>query len=276
MAVGGEDEMTFGFCRVVILSTALAGAALAVGPARSAEPLPGETFRDCEQCDEMVVVPAGSFVMGATAKPSQSPPHKVTLAHDFAIGRREVTGAEWGRCVAAAGCSYAAPDLDADGGQHAVTNLSWSDAKEYVAWMSKQTGKTYRLPTEAEWEYSARAGTATPYWWGKEAGAGHANCAECGKKSTGVVSVGSFRPNGFGLYDTSGNAAEWVEDCWNPSFAGAPANGAAWTTGDCSLRVLRGGSFLDKAAAATSAARFRYDYDVRFTANGFRVARDIK
>jgi formylglycine-generating enzyme required for sulfatase activity len=258
-----------------VLTFALASLGSAAGVALGAEHLPGETFRDCDACDEMVVVPAGTFLMGSTAKPSQSPPHKVALPRDFAIGRREVSSADWSRCVAASGCSYAPADLSA-AGERAMTNVSWSDAKEYVAWMSKLTGKPYRLPSEAEWEYAARAGTTTPYWWGKEAGAGHANCADCGAKSAVAVAVGSFRPNGFGLYDTAGNAAEWVEDCWNPSFANAPANGAAWTTGDCSLRVLRGGSFLDKAAAVTSAARFRYDYDVRYVANGFRVARDFK
>ena len=272
MAVGNESEMKLGFW---VLASVLASLALPAAAARSAEHLPGETFRDCEACDEMVVVPAGAFLMGSTAKPSQSPPHKVMIPHDFAIARREVSSADWGRCVAASACSYAPPGLSA-AGERAITNVSWSDAKEYIAWISKLTGKTYRLPTEAEWEYSARAGTATAYWWGKEAGAGHANCADCGAKSASVMAVGSFRPNGFGLYDTAGNAAEWVEDCWNPSFAGAPATGAAWTTGDCSLRVLRGGSFLDKATAVASAARFRYDYDVRYEANGFRIARDFK
>jgi formylglycine-generating enzyme required for sulfatase activity len=254
---------------------ALAGAWLAVAGARAATHLPGDTFRDCDGCDELVVVPAGDFVMGSTAKATQAPPHKVTLAEDFAIGRREVTFAEWDRCVAGGGCAYAAPDQGWGRGDRPAINLSWTDAKDYIAWISKETSQKYRLPSEAEWEYAARGGTATAYGWGKDVGAGHANCADCGDKTMKTVPVGSFRPNGFGLYDISGNAAEWVEDCWNPSFAGAPANGAAWTSGDCSLRVLRGGSFLDKAPAITSAARFRYDFDVRYYANGFRVARDL-
>jgi formylglycine-generating enzyme required for sulfatase activity len=245
--------------------------------AQAAERLPGETFRDCDTCDELVVVPAGEFTMGSNAKASQSPPHKVTLPKDFAIGRREVSFAEWDRCVAAGGCDYSPADQGWGRGDRPAINLSWSDAKEYVAWISKETGQIYRLPTEAEWEYAARAGTTTTsYWWGKEVGAGRAKCADCGDKTVGVVPTGSFRPNGYGLYDTSGNAAEWVEDCWNPSFVGAPANGSAWTKGDCSMRVLRGGSFLDKAAGVTSAARFRYDFDVRYYANGFRVARDLR
>ena len=110
-------------------------------------------------------------------------------------------------------------------GDRPVINLSWTDAKQYIAWLSKESGQTYRLPSEAEWEYAARAGTTTPFWWGKDAGEGHARCADCGDKTPRTAPVGSFRPNGFGLYDTSGNAAEWVEDCWNPSYAGAPSNG---------------------------------------------------
>lgn len=251
------------------------GAWLVCTGAVAAERLPGETFKDCDGCGELVVVPAGDFVMGSTQKPSESPPHKVTIRNAFAIGRREVTFAEWDRCVAAGGCGYSPSDQGWGRGDRPAINLSWADAKQYVAWISKQTGKTYRLPTEAEWEYSARAGTTTPYWWGKEAGEGHARCADCGEKATGTSPVASFRPNGFGLYDTSGNVAEWVEDCWNPSYRGAPGDGGAWTTGDCNLRVLRGGSFLDKAAGVTTAARFRYDNDVRYYANGFRLARDL-
>jgi formylglycine-generating enzyme required for sulfatase activity len=267
--------MTSVAIRNLAFALALAGASLAAG-AQAADRLPGEVFRDCDACDEMVVVPAGDFVMGSTLKASESPPHKVTLRKAFAIGRREVTFAEWDRCVAAKACAYSPSDQGWGRGDRPAINLSFDDAKQYLAWMSKQTGHSYRLPTEAEWEYAARAGTTTRFWWGKEAGKGHAQCADCGAKSPGTAPAGSFRPNGFGLYDTSGNVAEWVEDCWSPSFAGAPANGAAWTAGDCSLRVLRGGSFLDKSAGVGSAARFRYDYDVRYYANGFRVARDLK
>lgn len=269
--------MTPTYCRPGVLAAALAGAwlALAFPSAEAAVHLPGDTFRDCETCGEMVVVPAGDFVMGSTLKASQGPPHKVTMSKDFAIGRREVTFAEWDRCVAASGCAYSPSDQGWGRDNHPAINLSWSDAKEYVAWLSKLTGQNYRLPSEAEWEYAARGGASTLYWWGKEVGVGHAHCADCDEKSSGTAPVGTFRPNGFGLYDTAGNASEWVEDCWNATYAGAPANGAALASGDCALRVLRGGSFLDKAPGVTSAARFRYDYDVRYYANGFRVARDL-
>jgi formylglycine-generating enzyme required for sulfatase activity len=237
--------------------------------------LPGETFRDCTDCVELVVVPGGEFQMGSNAKPAEAPIHKVAIKKDFAIGRREVTFAEWDRCVATGGCKYNPPDPSWGRGNEPVTNVSWDDAKEFVAWLSKTTGKAYRLPSEAEWEYAARGGSTTPYPWGKEVGTGRAQCADCGGEIGKPTVVGSFRPNAFGLYDTSGNAAEWMEDCWNPSYKGAPSDGSAWTSGDCSLHVLRGGSFSDKAAALRSSARFRYDEDVRYYANGLRVARDV-
>jgi formylglycine-generating enzyme required for sulfatase activity len=262
---------------------AVAGAAFGLCVALSARAaesgetrLPGETFRDCPDCVELVVVPAGEFQMGSNAKPAEAPIHKVTIHKDFAIGRREVTFAEWDRCVAAGGCKYSPPNPAWGRGNEPVTNISWDDAKEFVAWLAKTTGKPYRLPTEAEWEYAARGGSTTPYSWGKDIGTGRAQCADCGVSETGKPAVvGSFRPNAFGLYDTSGNAAEWIEDCWNPSYRGAPSDGSAWTTGDCSLHVLRGGSFADKAVTLRSSARFRYDEDVRYYANGLRVARDV-
>ena len=246
----------------VALSAYAAGSSLAAGPVET-------RLRDCADCLELVVVPSGEFDMGSNAKPTEQPVHHVSIQRTFAIGRREVTFAEWDKCVAAGGCKFSPPDQGGRG-DRPVTNLSWDDVKEFTAWMSKTTGKSYRLPTEAEWEYAARAGSTTPYWRGNDVGTGNARCAECGGKP-----VGSFPPNAFGLYDMAGNAAEWVEDCWHPSYRGAPTDGSAWTSGDCSLRVLRGGSFADKATAVRTTARFRYDEDVRYYANGFRVARNV-
>lgn len=262
---------------------AVAALVLSFGAAGSAwaaesddQRLPGELFRDCSECPELVIVPSGEFDMGSIARPTEQPVHHVSIGKNFAIGRRDVTFAEWDRCVAQSGCKFNPPDQGWGRGNRPVTNVSWDDAKEFVAWLSKMTGRSYRLPTEAEWEYAARGGSTTPYWWGKDVGAGHAQCAECGGSENGkTVPSGSFRPNAFGLYDTAGNAAEWVEDCWNPTYRGAPIDGSAWTNGDCSLRVLRGGSFADKPLAVRSSARFRYDEDVRYYANGFRVARDL-
>ena len=265
-AAVGVAGAAFALCVVGTVCAAESGAAR----------LPGETFRDCPDCVELVVVPAGEFQMGSREKPAEAPIHKVAIKKDFAIGRREVTFAEWDKCVAAGGCKYSPPDPTWGRGDEPVTNVSWDDAKEFIGWLAKTTGKPYRLPTEAEWEYAARGGSTLPYWWGKVVGTGRAQCADCEvSDASKPVVVGSFRPNAFGLYDTSGNAAEWIEDCWNPSYRGAPNDGSAWMSGDCSLHVLRGGSFADKAAAVRSSARFRYDEDVRYYANGFRVARDV-
>jgi formylglycine-generating enzyme required for sulfatase activity len=138
-----------------------------------------------------------------------------------------------------------------------VIDVSWDDAKVFIAWLSQKTGKRYRLPSEAEWEYAARAGTTTSYWWGRSADRGRANCEDCGASPTRQTTPsGTFGPNGFGLFDVAGNAAEWVEDCWNDTYRGAPANGAAWTTGPCRQRVLRGGSFAGKASLHTLGRAF--------------------
>jgi formylglycine-generating enzyme required for sulfatase activity len=244
---------------------------------QSAIPEPGEVFRDCADCTEMVVVPPGDFDMGSRDMPFESPPHKVTIASSYAIARRETTFAEWDACIADGGCAYRPDDHGWGRGNQPVIDVSWQDAKAFVTWLGKKTGRKYRLPSEAEWEYAARAGTNSKFWWGKDTGKSNANCEGCGDVALRKTTpVGSFRPNGFGLYDTSGNAYEWVEDCWNDTYAKAPTNGFAWTSGQCSQRVLRGGSFANNSSAATSAARFRYDLDVRYYANGFRVVRDLQ
>ncbi len=264
--------------RIATRQVALAlGCALTISSAGADEArAPGDRFRDCPDCSELVVVPAGEFDMGSATKPSEQPVHRVRIKAPFAIGRKLVTFAEWDKCVSEGGCQIAPPGEGAGAGDLPVTNVRWDDAKQFATWMSKTTGKAYRLPTEAEWEYAARAGSTTPYWWGTNIGTDNAQCAECGdKQGAKLVSVGSFPPNAFGLYDMGGDAAEWVEDCWNPSYHGAPTDGSAWTSGDCSLRVLRGGSFADKATALRSSARFRYDHDVSYYANGFRLARDL-
>jgi formylglycine-generating enzyme required for sulfatase activity len=257
--------------------TASATAAEPAQTPQSGGNMPGETFRDCAECPQMIVIPAGEFEMGSNDTPREKPVHRVGIARPIAIGRREVTFAEWDQCVAAGACSYRPNDRGWGRANRPVIDVSWDDAKTYINWLSKKTGKQYRLPTEAEWEYAARAGTKSPFWWGRDTGKGLANCHDCGAPDGGskTAAAGSFRPNAFGLYDTAGNAAEWVEDCWNDSYRGAPKDGSAWTTGQCGLRVLRGGSFGNKADAVRSPARFRYDRDVRYFANGFRVARDL-
>ena len=234
----------------------------------------GFKFKDCDFCPPLVVVPGGEFQMGSSEHPHEKPAHKVRIPLPFAIGQYELTYAEWDRCVDAGACRYRPEHQGSP--SDAIGNLSWDDANAYLKWMSEQTGQIYRLPSEAEWEYAARAGIDKRFWWGDQAGSGKANCSDCGAGTKGQPSAaGSYKPNPFGLYDTAGNMAEWVQDCWNESYQGAPVDGSAWVKGNCGLRGLRGGSFGNKSTYIRSSARFRYDSDVRYEANGFRVLREL-
>ena len=233
-------------------------------------------IRDCPQCPEMVLIAAGAFEMGSTEMfDFEAPVHQVSIRKPFYIGRREVTFEEWDACIAEAGCKQRPDDRGLGRARRPAIDLDWDDAKGYTAWLSQKTGHTYRLPTESEWEYAARAGSTTTYPWGKTVDKDKANCIGCTtdplKKA---VDTGSFKPNAFGIYDMTGNAAEWVEDCWNDNYRGAPADGSAWTKPQCRERVLRGGSFNNDPRYLRSAARFKYDHDVRFYTNGFRVVRE--
>ena len=243
-------------------------------PEASAASPAGFKFKDCDFCPPLVVVPGGEFQMGSNEHPHEKPAHRVRISSPFAIGQYEVTYAEWDRCVDAGACR----DRPEHQGwpNEAIGNLSWDDANAYLKWMSEQTGQIYRLPSEAEWEYAARAGINKRYWWGDDAGSGKANCGDCGAGTNGRPSAaGSYKPNPFGLYDTAGNMAEWVQDCWNESYRGAPVDGSAWVKGNCGMRALRGGSFGSKSSSIRSSARFRYDSDVPYEANGFRVLREL-
>jgi formylglycine-generating enzyme required for sulfatase activity/class 3 adenylate cyclase len=235
-----------------------------------------EPFRDCANCPEMTAITPGSFEMGSNDVPYAKPLHRVVISKPFAIGRREVTFDEWDACVGDNACTYHPADRGWGRGDRPVIDVSWNDAKTFIAWLSQKAGQKYRLPTEAEWEYAARAGATTAYYWGRDALGGQANCENCaGPQSRRSLPVGSFPPNAFGLFDTAGNAAEWVEDCWNEGYRDAPRDGSAWVHGQCELRVLRGGSFASNSNAVRLAARFRYDRDVRFYTNGFRVVREL-
>jgi formylglycine-generating enzyme required for sulfatase activity len=230
-------------------------------------------FKDCDDCPTMVVVPAGEFMMGSeSGDPDEKPVHRVTISRPFAVGRFEVTFAEWDACVADRGCQRRPEDRGWGRDRRPVIDVSWDDAKAYVSWLSRRTGKTYRLLSEAEWEYAARGGSAT-----QVEGKGNANCAGCGGQwdSKQTAPVGSFRANGFGLHDMIGNVWEWTEDCWKDSYHGAPADGSAWTGGECSRRVLRGGSWLDNPGRARSAFRSYIDTSSRYYFIGFRVARTL-
>ena len=169
----------------------------------------------------------------------------MTFDRPFAIGKFELTFEEWGACFDDGGCERTPDDHKWGRGRRPVINITWKDAKTYVKWLSAKTGKTYRLPTEAEWEYAAHAGTTTEFFWGDKVGKNLANCRDCGSKwrKKGSAPVGSFAPNPFGLYDMHGNIWEWIEDCWTPTHEGAPADGRARLDRDCRSRVMRSGSW---------------------------------
>jgi formylglycine-generating enzyme required for sulfatase activity len=232
--------------------------------------------RDCSQCPELVLVPAGAFMMGSTEFfEFEGPVHQVRIVKPFYVGRNEVTFDEWDACVDDGGCRYRPNDRGGGRGLHPVSDIDWNDANVYIRWLSRKTGRTYRLPSESEWEYAARAGTAASYPWGTGFEKEKANCLGCNAQQLShTTNVGTFPANPFGLFDMAGNAAEWVEDCWHPNYKGAPSDGSAWTSPQCGERVLRGGSFNNDPRYLRTAARFKYDYDIRFYTNGFRVARD--
>jgi formylglycine-generating enzyme required for sulfatase activity len=259
---------------------------------------PGQTFTDtladgspCPFCPEMVVIPAGSFTMGSPPSEEgryddEGPQREVTFARPFALGRYEVTFAEWDACVAASGCNgYRPKDEDWGRGRRPVINVSWHDAQAYAAWLAKKTGKSYRLPTEAEWEYAARAGTTTPFWTGATISADQAKYDDYiygsgGKgaypKRTMAVDDPAFPANPFGLFHVHGNVGEWVQDCHRSSYDDAPSNGSkAVESFICPWRVARGGSWNFNLSILRSAFRFRLAPSARGDDVGFRVARAL-
>jgi formylglycine-generating enzyme required for sulfatase activity len=257
-----------------------------VGTLPSARPLRvKDVFKSCDACPEMVVVPPGSFTMGSPAnEPSRStaegPQRVVTLAKPFAVSRFAVTFAEWDACVADRGCNgYRPADEGWDRGRRPVINVSWHDAKAYVTWLSRKTGRPYRLLSEAEREYVARAGTSTPFWFGATVSPQQANYdasrayngGPTGDNRERTVLVDSFAANPWGLYQVHGNVWEWVEDCWHADYTNAPSDGAA-VGGECTRRVLRGGSWVDAPGFLRSAFRKGDQAAARDQSIGFRVA----
>ena len=272
----------------------------------------GVLVRDCDGCPEMVLIPSRSFTMGSPSSEegrykNEGPQRRVTIGSAFAIGRYEVTRGEYERfasetghssgdsCWVHSGSWKERSGLDwknpgfGQSDEHPVTCVSWSDAKAYVRWLSRKTGKEYRLLSEAEWEYVARAGTQTARYWGESAedqcrhgnGADSASGdfgsgkAQCDDGYSRTAPAGSFVENAFGLHDMLGNVWEWVEDCWNDSYAGAPAGRRAWESGNCSRRVLRGGSWFSIPNFLRSASRLGFETGNRSYNFGFRVARTL-
>ena len=217
----------------------------------------------------MKTVRAGIFAMGSNDDVTEKPVHQVTIK-PFAMSLYPVSVRDWNECAAAKACSFVAPGKD----DAPVTNVSWSDAKQFVAWLADATRKAYRLPSEAEWEYAARGGTQTKYWWGDQFQSGMANCRNCNDIAGAEqpIKVGSFKPNPFGLYDMGGGVDQWVEDCWHKNYQGAPADGSAWVEGDCASHVIRSGSWRNDARYVRPSNRDSYDTNVRYPTHGFRVA----
>ncbi len=263
-------------------------------PRRSSEGSgPVRTFRDCQGCPEMVEVPAGEFMMGSPdsergRNKDEGPRHKVTFAKPFAVGKFEVTFAEWDACVTAGGCTHKPEDQGWGRGRRPVINVSYDDARQFAAWLARKTGKPYRLLTEAEWEYAARGVTSasaphTAFSTGPTIGYRQANYDANFKYGSGqqgvyrqkTTDVGSFPRNAFGLHDMHGNVWEWVEDCYKDSYVGAPTDGSAVTSPGCSLRILRGGSWNYYPQMLRSAYRYASAPSVRMENAGFRVARSL-
>jgi formylglycine-generating enzyme required for sulfatase activity len=249
-------------------------------------------FRDCGVCPEMVAVPAGEFMMGSPESErgrgsNEGPQRKVAVA-SFAIGKFEVTFAQWDACAAEGGCKHRPDDESWGRGTRPVINVSWHDAMQFVGWLSRKTGKPYRLPTEAEWEYAARGITAAsephlPFSTGTTINYKQANYdanfvygdGKMGVFRQKTVEVGKFPRNAFGLHDVHGNVWEWVQDCYKDSYAGAPTDGSAVVIGECSLRVLRGGAWNYFPKLLRSAYRYATPPEIRLDMVGFRVASSL-
>ncbi|MBF0372592.1 MAG: formylglycine-generating enzyme family protein [Alphaproteobacteria bacterium] len=277
--------------RTLLAGAAAAVLAVLVGATGVIKPLfTATTVQVTGAAPDMVALPGGNFLMGsAEDEPGrrleyEGPRHSVTV-RPFAMAKYEVTFADWDACVADGGCDGNRLDDRGWGrGRQPAINVGWDDARAYARWLSQKTGHTYRLPTEAEWEYAARAGSTTAYWWGAAASHEYANYGKdecCGGLARGRDSwvntspAGSFPPNAFGLHDMHGNVWEWVEDCWNDGYQGAPSGDEAWTTGDCKRRVVRGGSWSNLPRDLRSATRSRYGAGNRSGDLGFRLARTL-
>ena len=281
----------------------LSAAAAAVAPQSA-------SFRDCADCPDMVVVPRGSFMMGSPSQDSlhkerEEPQHAVTIAQPFALSRYHVTRQQFEAFardtrLPISGCQvyrksgwtfdskagWHAPGFPQDD-THPAVCVSWSEAQAYVEWLSQKTGRAYRLPSEAEWEYAARGGSAEVRYWGAESQCAFANAADeatrsanpylvaaaCDDGFSHTAPVGSLKPNGFGLFDMLGNAGQWTQDCWHGNFKGAPSDGSAWVDAKCARRVVRGSAWSDAPEEVRAAVRYHESVSDHEAGVGFRVVR---
>ena len=256
-----------------ILRGFLAAAFLCSGASAAEVHVPPQGVRECDECPRVVLIPAGSFMMGADkqfeeAVENEGPRHRVTIANAFALGQYEVTQAEW---TAVMGNN---PSIF-KGRERPVDNVSWNDVQQYLKKLNVRTGLNYRLPTEAEWEYAARAGSEEAYAFDGGIRQAPRNAWFDENSGDETHAVGRLAPNRFGLHDMFGNVWEWLEDCWHDSYRGAPTDGSAWLSGQCHRRVQRGGSFYNRSSFLRSANRNYEDADYRFNRFGFRVARSV-
>jgi serine/threonine-protein kinase len=248
----------------------------------------GDRFRDCRQCPEMVVVPGGTFLMGSPAaeygrQDNEGPRREVTVRM-FAIGASEVSFDDWQACVDQGGCAFVPADQGWGRGARPVINVSLEDAQAYARWLSATTDEWYRLPSEAEWEYAARAGSQTSFpsgpcladWQANFDASRSFGACPTGDSIGQTAPVASYPPNAFGLHDLHGNVREWVADCWNPDYRGAPVDGSPWMNGDCGRAVLRGGAWSDPAILVRSASRTRPSGAFHNDRTGFRVVREVR
>lgn len=219
---------------------------------------------------EMVPLPGGVFSMGSNEDPSEKPIHRVSMK-PFLMSKFPISVREWNACVQAKACAYVPTGKD----DAPVTNISWNDAQQFISWLNSITKKNYRLPSEAEWEYAARGGTDTRYWWGNQLQAGMVNCKGCNEPydPTQPAKVGAFKPNPFGLYDMGGGVDQWVSDCWHANYQNAPVDGSAWGGDGCPANVIRSGSWKNDESYVRTASRDHYDTGVRYPTHGFRIAR---
>ena len=258
-----------------------------VANAQHARPQSGEIFTDVlaygGDGPEMVVIPAGTSRVGCLSNDdacggTDLPTMEVQLTEPFALSIHETTYAQWDACVFAGGCNGYRPVNPGWGrGSRPVSNVNWNDAQAYVAWLSRETGKSYRLPSDTEWEYAARAGTVTRYFWGNEVGYNRANCGDCGSPWDGqrTAPVGSFAANAFGLYDMHGNVREWVEDCYSVRYTGPPSSANGRFDADCVYAILRGGALYSGPRSVRAASRGIQVIGRRDEYHGFRVARTL-
>lgn len=287
-----KQKMVYSFCLYFLATVSV----LAAAAAHAQTLQPGQTFRDCDTCPEMVVVPAGSFEM-RTAPWGPGHPHNegyfypVTFTQPFAVAKFETTFDEWDACVKDGKCQ-AQDDSGWGRGKRPAINMSWSEATQYALWLSAKTGKHYRLPANAEWEYAARAGLGMNRYFGISPAdiCKYGNVYDqtahkeyefdwkpepCDDGQAVTAVVGSFKPNAFGLYDTIGNVFEWTEDCASPRWRGAPGNGKPWIEGDCTLRGYRGASWItNEPFYLLEPHRFKF-LGARANDLGFRVVRDL-